>query len=163
MSGAADTRFPLPGQADGPERGGEVAGLIAEIVQRDAQARRERERRDMRRRLPVLLCLLVLLTGFGTWNFLRITKRPTLPPVQVEQAARAQLFLIASSLDAYRAEHGELPGSLDDAALDAAGVEYRVEGGRYELVARLGAWQLTFREGQDRRPFAAALGVGGGR
>ena len=120
-----------------------------------------REREVKRRRVPVLLCLLILLSGFGTWNFLRITRPPVLPAVQAEQAARAQLFLIASSLDRYREERGRLPVSLAQAGLDATGVEYRLEGGRYRLVARTGPMRITLREGDDKTPFAAALGIGG--
>lgn len=162
MSSAADSRFHLTGGGDKLERSGEVAGLIAEIVQRDAQARRERERQVKRRRIPVLMFMLVLLVGFGTWNFLRITKPPVVPPVQTERAARAQLYLIASSLDAYRDARGRLPSTLAEAGLDARGVQYTMEAGRYVLVAQHGVMQVTFREGQDKTPFAAALGPGGG-
>lgn len=162
MSSAADPRMRADRNTENMGRGEEVAGLIAEIVQRDVQARRERDRVVKRRRVPVLTFLLVLLVGFGTWNFLRITKPPVVPAAQVEQSARAQLYLIASSLDAYRTERGRLPSTLAEAGLDARGIEYTLEAGRYLLVARHGTSQVTFREGQDKTPFAAALGFGGG-
>lgn len=160
MSGAAGTRTRAGAMTENLERGGEVAGLIAEIVKRDAHARRAREGEARRRRVPVLLFLFVLLAGFGTWNFLRITQPAELPVVQAERAARAQLFLIASSLDRYRQDQGRLPSSLEEAGLDATGVEYRLEGGRYLLIVRAPT-QVVLREGQDKTPFAAAFGIGG--
>lgn len=161
MGSAADARFRVGGNGEQLDRGGEVAGLIAEIVKRDVQARRERERVERRRRIPVLLLLLLLLSGFGTWNFLRITAPTPVPLIQTEQAARAQLYLISTSLDAWRAEQGRLPTTLSEAGLDMRGVSYSLEAGRYILVAEHGGVQVTFREGQDRSPFAAALGVAG--
>jgi hypothetical protein len=150
-------------QLDGStvNRGQEVAGLIAEIVQRDVDARRERARQRRNLHIPVLLVLFLTLAGFGTWNFLRITTPPEIPAAQIEAAARARLYLIGASLDAYRRERNTLPSTLAEAGLDSDGITYSLESGRYMLVAQYGSVRVTYREGQDKKPFAASLRVGG--
>jgi hypothetical protein len=142
-------------------RGQEVAGLIAEIVQRDVDARHARASQHRKLHVPVMVVLFVILAGFGTWNFLRISKLPEIPAAQIEAAARGRLYLIAASLDAYRREHNTLPATLAEAGLDSDGIVYSLEAGRYMLVARYGSVRVTYREGQDKAPFAAALRVGG--
>lgn len=152
----AGTQYDLDG-ADALERGGQVADLIAEIVRKDVPTKAE----VARRRLPFLLILLALFGGFGTWNFLRITAPPAIPTVQTERATRAQLYLVSSSLDSWKRDHGQLPATLAEAGLDMSGMSYERVDGRYVLIAENGPVRLTYREGQDKAPLAAALGVGG--
>lgn len=160
----AGSRFPGSGSGAEHGRGQEVAGLIAEIMQRDVDARRaSAEQQQKKRRIPVMMVLLVALIGFGTWNFIRITEPPVIPQAESEDAARASLYLIASSLDAYRTRFGRLPTSLAEAGLEKAGVSYSLQGGRYILVARYGAISVTLQDGQDRTMFARSLRAGGSR
>ena len=144
-------------------RGQEVAGLIAEIVQRDVDTRRARAVQRRKLHVPVLLVLFLALAGFGAWNFVRITAPPEIPATQIEAAARARLYLISASLDAYRRERNTLPATLAEAGLDSGGIVYSLEAGRYMLVAQYGSVRVTYREGQDKKPFAASLRVGGVR
>jgi hypothetical protein len=145
----------------GANRGEEVAGLIAQIVRRDVETRRARANVRSRRHIPILVVIFIALTGFGAWNFLRITEPAAIPQDQSEAAARARLYLISSSLDAYRLERGRLPATLVEAGLDANGVSYNIESGRYTLVAQYGNVRVTYQEGQDKAPFAAAMRPGG--
>jgi hypothetical protein len=144
--------------AESMERGAQVAGLITDILNSDAA---KRAAPPQKRRFPTMIVLLVLFTSFGVWNFIRITADPNVPVVQTERAARAQLFLVSSALDTWRNEQGRLPRSLEEAGLDMRGVSYVVTDGRYELNAVHGLVRLRYREGQDKAPLAAALGIGG--
>jgi hypothetical protein len=142
-------------------RGQEVAGLIAEIVQRDSDGRSAKAIQKRNLHVPVMLVLFLILAGFGVWNFLRISAPPEIPVVQVEAAARARLYLTSSSLDAYRRERGTLPATLAEIGLDNDGMTYSLEAGRYTLVAQYGTVRVSYREGQDKAPFAGALRSGG--
>lgn len=151
--------FRLDGAGVGPDRNTEVANLIAEIVEKD----RVREPRPRRRRAHLLPILLVVLSALGLWNFMRITAVPQLPESEAEASARAALYLISASLDEYRRTHGALPSSLEAAGLDTEGVIYEIEASRYVLRTEYGRVRITYHEGQNKAPFAAALGAGAGR
>ena len=62
------------------------------------------------------------------------------PPLE-EQAddMRLAMYMQAMRVDAYHAENGVLPGTLEDAGSSVPGVQYFVMGAnRYELIASIG-------------------------
>ncbi len=133
---------------------------VSETVVSDDGAHRRFPRRRRYRILPVLL---VAISALGVWSFVRATALPVVPAAEAETSARAALYLIANSLDDHRRNHGVLPASLTELGVDIEGVSYRIEANRYVLKAAHDRLRITYREGQDKAPFAAGLGVGTSR
>lgn len=132
-------------------------------VMHDVARQRELRRRPgppTPRWQPALLVVLALaFLAVAVWNGRWYTevRSPAFSSAELEDGLRATIFLTALSLEDHRARTGLYPASLADAGLDAPGLEYRRHEGGYLLEARGAGVEVSYRSGQDLRPFETAL------
>ena len=87
---------------------------------------------------PVLAAVIVAVAVFVALRpptGLAPATPPTLSPAELELGARAALYLQARQVEAFRARHGRLPGSLDELETRAPDVTFIRSNNRvYQLV-----------------------------
>jgi len=135
-------------------------GYVKEIMRREAEeaqaaaAARARPAARARRSRTVALALAPLVVLLSGWNLYRWTHRaPAATTAEEIATGRFAIYLVASGVDAFRAERGELPPDLAAIGAEDEGVEYaRTETG-YQLRAAVGDSVFTYRSGESLEPF----------
>lgn len=122
-----------------------------------ARLRREEARR--RRQRPLLVCAIggwIALAWLWTARPAMIfdplgARAPTLDPATAEASLRYGLYLQASRIHEFQAEHGRLPTTLDEAGHVEEGVTWQGAGTEWTLRGRVGdlVLQLTSRMAVD--------------
>jgi hypothetical protein len=107
-------------------------------------------------RAPFMIGLLILLAGLTIGNL-----RPAAPPPadDDEAAARFTIYLTAETIEAYRDSAGTLPSGLEQVGLADDDLTYAVRDGSYTLTARVGDATVTYVDGEDLAPYAAAYDI----
>lgn len=86
-------------------------------------------------RIPVVVIVSLLFVTVVTHNVRAWTPDPAPQPVAMqERTAQVSLLVAGQRVEAFRAEHGRLPASLEEAGLPATTLQYQVDGDRYRLV-----------------------------
>lgn len=126
-------------------REGDRERALAEVLA-DASARDEAFRRPAaggrradrwKTSLAALLLALAAWVGAAPPAWLSPGPAPRLRPGDVERGLRADLYLEAREIDAFRMTHGRLPYALDELPERASGVRFvRSDSRVYQLVAR---------------------------
>jgi hypothetical protein len=140
------------------QEGGQA--YVKEIMRREveeaqaAAAARARPAARARRGRTVALALAPLVVLLSGWNVYRLTHRAAAATTAEELATgRFAIYLVASGVDAFRAERGALPADLAAIGAEDEGVEYaRTETG-YQLRAAVGDSVFTYRSGESLEPF----------
>lgn len=107
----------------------------------------------------VLVFLSLLSVAVGAWNLLwfQDARGPAFSEARVEESLRASIFITVMGLEAHRSRTGAYPASLEVVGLDGQGLEYRLEGNQFVLQGAGVEPPLSYRPGQDLRPFELAL------
>ena len=155
-----------PQQADPGATGEEAAKVVADAMrhaaERDEAARRRETPRAPSRWTLLLGLLLAAYAGYLVvappgWVVLDPVEAPS--PVAEEQSLRFAMYLQAEQIEAYRAEHGVLPPSLD--ALPGSPArdrfEYARDGDGFRLVAAFGDESIVYDSLSPDPAFAASV------
>jgi hypothetical protein len=94
-----------------------------------------------------LTAALVFQPGF------LFTQPPPETPALQEASLRVRMYVQIERLEQYRASHGGPAPGLADAAVDSAGLVYRVAGDGYTLTGRNGGISLTYTSGTSAEAF----------
>lgn len=154
---------------DGPEPSSDYEHALRGVLERAAEAseahRKRQEHRDpLLTRPPVIALLALILTGVVVWNIQAFNPTPEpLPPAQTRATNEVSVMVAAQAVEAYRAEHGELPESLEDAGLPLSGFEYRVEGEEYTLTAGEGTAEVRLTRAEALGQLQGLVSPGDGR
>jgi len=81
------------------------------------------------------------------------TQPPPQTPALQEASLRVRMYVQIERLEQYRTSNGRPPAALADAAVDSAGLVYRVAGDGYTLTGRNGAISLTYTSGVSAEAF----------
>ncbi len=106
---------------------------------KEAQAARDVEeepRSPFLTRPPVVIVVVLAFLAVVAWNLVLLRRGPPTPtPAQEEVFLPISLLVASRAVEAFREEHGRLPGSLAEVNLPPDAFDYRVEGEEYVLRA----------------------------
>ncbi len=127
--------------------------LLGDIVRRAQESEESGEApkptwddRKTRRVLVVLTALFVLCTGLNVVSLLPQVARYDESDVET---LRFELFLVSEEIEAFRAESGRLPESLEILGLEDETLTYEVREDTYSLTTAVDGIQVAFEPGVD--------------
>jgi len=128
---------------------------IADVKETKAavQAARPR-RRNWKRWLVVLIPAFSTLTA---WNVLRAGAEPQVfTPDELSASLRFKVYIAAQGIRAFRDSAGTLPASLQQIRMADLGLAYVRSDTTYVIVGSAGAAHVTYRSGEDLKPYGGA-------
>ncbi len=144
------------------ERARALAAVLRDQSERADTAREADERRRRRGRLRKGVTIGLWVAAAWIWllppAWTRISA-PEPPPLASEaQAVRFRVYLQIEAIEAYRTEHGRLPGVLPEAGPPFEGVEYvRLDSHDYVLSGRSRRVLVRYRSQEPASTFAAGV------
>lgn len=138
-----------------------AADYVRQILEAKVRAAQEAEKPPPKpSRLPWLLGLSPILVGLTLWNILRTDRGPPVfSPTEEAAALRFRIYLAAQAVLAYRDSAGRLPRSLQAIGADQEGMVYAPVEPDFLIAVEHGPWRITYRSGEDLRPYALAYQV----
>ena len=161
MTGPAGKR--PPGDPHKLQRPDLAAQMVADILKQKiadvketkaaVQAARPR-RRNWKRWLVVLIPAFSTLTA---WNVLRAGAEPQVfTPDELAASLRFKVYIAAQGIRAFRDSAGTLPASLQQIRMADVGLAYVRSDTTYVIVGSAGAVHVTYRSGEDLKPYGGA-------
>ena len=127
---------------------------IADANEIKAAAAARPRRRDLRR---WLLGLVPAFLALSAWNVLRAGAGPQVfTPDELAASLRFKIYLAVQGIHAYRDSAGTLPRSLQQIHMADDGLAYVRSDTSYVIVGTAGDTHVTYRKGDDLKPYASA-------
>lgn len=146
-----------------PSSGSEYASTLRAVMERAAEVDSGEQPAPPRRtRLtsgPVVAALAVAFVSVIAWNVVRWRARPVAPPPDEARASLDVSLLAATqAVEAYRAEHGTLPASLQELGFPE-GMRLEATDTGFVIVARVGDSDVRFDGAEGIEGVLERLGV----
>jgi hypothetical protein len=128
---------------------------IADVKETKAAVKAARPRpRNWKRWLVVLIPAFSTLTA---WNVLRAGAEPQVfTPAELSASLRFKVYIAAQGIRAFRDSAGTLPASLQQIRMADLGLAYVRSDTTYVIVGSAGAVHVTYRSGEDLKPYGGA-------
>jgi len=139
-----------------------AADLVKDIIKQKVEDVKQAKAaaaaaRKPKSRLPVLFALLPLLAGLTAWNLVRAERPPTvIAPADRVASLKFKIYLAAEAIEAYRANHGVIPATLNQVGADMRGLTYAPADTTWTIVGREDSVSITYRHGEPLAPFSSA-------
>ncbi|NJD18610.1 MAG: hypothetical protein FIA95_04915 [Gemmatimonadetes bacterium] len=140
-----------PYHAKDDARGQEAADAVAAVLKHAAEKDKIAHTKTAPRKQPKwLLPLGINLAVLAVYLLIAppawVVVNPIEPPDLAAQTTdlKKAFWFQAQRIDAYRAEHGQLPAQLADAGTPIPGIEYVREGDSYRLIGMVGDAPLVY-------------------
>ncbi len=161
MTGPSGKRPPQdPHQLQRPDLAAQMVAdilkqKIADVKEIKAAAGAARpRRRNWKRWLAGLIPAFSALTA---WNLLRAGAEPQVfTPEELAASLRFKIYVAAQAIRAFRDSAGTLPPSLQQIRMADDGLAYVRTDTTYVIVGSAGAVHVTYRQGDDLKPYGAA-------
>jgi hypothetical protein len=138
--------------------------ILHELVKQKAEEMRQARdgvmARPRRSRRPLYLALLfVIFAGLTSWNVVRAGHQPVVFTAdEMEASVRYRIYLAVRAVEGYHDSARAFPRTLKAAGIEDDGLVFLPSTSTYTIVAESGARRISYRRGDDLRPFAAAYG-----
>lgn len=142
-----------------------LASVMQRVEERSETARQvteaQRPSKPFLARPSTMIGSSVVLVGVLIFNAVSLKQEPVaLTSQQAADVAHAHAALTVLGVEAFRAEQGRLPGSLDELQFGFDGLQYHPNGTRYSLTAEVDGQAAHLAEYDDPNRL---LVPGGGR
>ena len=128
---------------------------IADVKETKAAVRAALPRRRNWKRW--LVALIPAFCGLTAWNVLRAGVEPQVfTPDELAASLRFRIYVAVQGIRAFRDSAGVLPQSLQQIRMADAGIAYVRSDTTYVIVGSAGTVHVTYRKGDDLKPYADA-------